>query len=504
MKAHLLFPDDDLDLRLEPLDHEDDLARDLGVDLLVEAMANGDEWFAEVARSVVFHSVVDDNVVAYRQAVLQDCLRNAALVREMYDLSVSALLTQRKVWRTGRHPDSILHGAVQSIELYVDDLRKLRRFADAHAARFVSPGFVSFFTTIGQELDDAYFDEIDRHIQQLGFRRGVTLSAQLGLGNKATRITLRDNPPPAGGWFKRATAKSPEHYSFRIPERDDAGFRALSDLRGRAVNEVANAVAQSADHITDYFSQLRAELAFYLGCANLHARLKEHDRPICWPKAHSLGTPSIHARNLCDAGLCLRTTDDVVGNDLDMAKAPLVIVTGANQGGKSTFLRSIGLAQLMMQSGMFVAADDYAASVVAGIYTHYRREEDAEMTSGKLDEELRRMSSIADDLTPHSLVLFNESFAATNEREGSEIARQVIRALLDAKMSVFFVTHLHDLAHSLYRDRGVTGVFLRADRDDGGRRTFRLIEGKPLPTAYGLDLYDAIFGRGQGDRSAAG
>ena len=87
--------------------------------------------------------------------------------------------------------------------------------------------------------------------------------------------------------------------------------------------------------------------------------------------------------------------------------------------GKSTFLRSAGLAQLMMQCGMFVTARSLQASVCQGIFTHFIREEDPAMISGRLDEELTRMSTIADQISPHCLILFNESFAAPNEREGS-------------------------------------------------------------------------------------
>lgn len=503
MKAHLLFPNDDLDLSIEQPAHQDDLDRDLGIDVVIEAMADGDQWFAQIARLVLTDSLSDPSTVAYRQQVLQDCLRCPELIRELYDLSVSALLQQRKVWRAGHHPDSVLHGAVQSIELFIADLKTLRHFAETNATKFTSPGFTTFFATVIDELDDAYFDEVRQHLRQLEFRRGVTLSSTLGPGNKSSSVVLRERTQPTGRWYKRAAAKAPQHYSFRIPERDDSGFRALGDLRGRAVNNVANAVAQSADHVTSYFAQLRAELAFYLGCLNLHQHLSEKDRPICWPTPRSIGHPEMNASNLCDVGLCLREPGPVVGNDLNAHDARLVVITGANQGGKSTFLRGIGLAQLMMQCGMFVGADSYAASFVTGVYTHYRREEDAEMNSGKLDEELARMSTIADSLTPHCMMLFNESFAATNEREGSEIARQVLRALLETNTTVYFVTHLHELANSLYADPGIAGVFLRAERDDGGRRSYRLVEGRPLPTAYGIDLYDAIFGDRSTDRSAA-
>ena len=101
----------------------------------------------------------------------------------------------------------------------------------------------------------------------------------------------------------------------------------------------------------------------------------------------------------------------VVGNDEQSDGKSLVIITGANSGGKSTFLRSVGVAQLMTQCGLFVTAGSYRANVTRGIFTHFIREEDAGMTSGRLDEELRRMSAIAGQIGPSCLMLFNESFA---------------------------------------------------------------------------------------------
>ena len=116
------------------------------------------------------------------------------------------------------------------------------------------------------------------------------------------------------------------------------------------------------------------------------------------------------------------------------------------------------------------------------------------MKSGKFDEELKRMSEIADRLTADSMLLFNESFAATNEREGSEIARQIVSALLEKGFKVFFVTHQYTFASGLHAQRLKNTLFLRAERENDGTRTFKLMVAEPLQTSYGEDLYNQIFG----------
>jgi DNA mismatch repair ATPase MutS len=238
---------------------------------------------------------------------------------------------------------------------------------------------------------------------------------------------------------------------------------------------------------------LRTELAFYVGCLNLRERLAQLSEPICLPVPYLVGQRRLSFTGLYDAALALSMRRRVVANDLEDGCRELVIVTGANTGGKSTFLRSIGLSQLMMQAGMFVPAENFAAAICEGVYTHYRREEDSAMESGKWDEELGRMSDIVDRLTPNSLMLFNESFASTNEREGSEIAGQIVGALLDRRIRVFFVTHLYHFAHAFAEQRREGTTFLRAERRPDGTRPFKLVVAEPLETSYGEDLYRTIF-----------
>jgi hypothetical protein len=493
MKAFLMHPDQDFDLQQELPPHQAALTQDLELDTLFDAMAGGDKFLYELAERAVSSSLKDPEAILYRQQVLTDCLQQPAIVRELHGIAVEAIQRERKIWGVFMNsPDTILHHSIQVLELFVGILKRLRTIADNQAGSFRSEGFVRLFTMLATELDDEYFATVEAHLQELRFRRGVLISAELGKGNKGTRYVLRRAPEL--NWKERLGLGTRSGYGFTIPDRDENGFRALEELRARGINQVANALAQSTDHIRSFLTMLRAELGFYVGCLNLRERLAEKGEPTCFPQPVAPGTGALAAQGLYDVSLALHVSAGVVGNDVDADNRSLVMITGANQGGKSTFLRSVGVAQLMLQCGMFVGAHSLRASVVDGVFTHFKREEDTTMESGKLDEELSRMSEIADAITPNSLLLCNESFAATNEREGSEIARQVIRALLDSGIVVFFVTHLFDLAHGFYMQESATALFLRAERQPDGRRTFRLVKGEPLPTSYSEDSYRRVFG----------
>jgi MutS domain V len=492
MKAFLMHADADFDLAADLPAQEPALMQDLELETLLRAMAAGDDLIFDVARRALLLSLRDAEAIVYRQQVLTECLEHSDVVRELYDLAGTALKAEKSIWGSALRdsPRTLLGTSVQKMELFVEFLRKLRLMADQHAGEFGSPSFTRFFSMLRAELDEPYLALIENHLKALKFKGGLLMSAGLAAGNKGTGHTLRQ--PREQSLLGRVFDRS--GLSFTVPDRDENGWRALSSLEERGINLVANALAQSVEHVHSFFVMLRVEIGFYVGCLNLSERLAELGEVTGFPVPVAAGELALSARGLYDVCLRLTMSGPVVGNDVEADGKSLVIITGANQGGKSTFLRSVGLAQLMTQAGMFVGAGSLRVNISDGVFTHYKREEDAAMESGKLDEELARMSEIADHITPNCVLLCNESFAATNEREGSEIARQIVTALLEAGVKVLFVTHLFDLASS-FRQRGLdTALFLRAERGSDGARPFKISEGEPLPTSYGEDSYRKVFG----------
>jgi hypothetical protein len=471
------------------------LTQDLGVDILLNAMALGDNFLFEVAKVALLSGLTNVETILYRQHIFSDCVKNPQIVRDIYQLAIDAIESERKNYWSfwDRYPSSIVSGAVGVLEMFVGVLKRLRSIADQYADNFESEGFSRLFAMLREELGDEYFGLVEKQLKQLKFRRGVLISAELGKGNKGRNYVLRKPHEDNRSWIARMLAPKPPSYTFQLAPRDEAGARALTALKDRGLNLAANALGQSAVHVHSFFQMLRTELAFYIGCMNLHAHLRQIGEPTCLPVPARAGERKLSFRDLYDVSLALSMGQRVVGNDLKADRKDLVIITGANTGGKSTFLRSIGLGHLMMQAGMFVPAESFSSEVCEGIFTHFKRQEDVAMESGKWDEELGRMSEIVDRLKPNSILLFNESFASTNEREGSEIARQIVKALREKHVKVFFVTHLYHFAHSVFGQKWDGATFLRAERRPDGTRPFKLLVGEPLQTSYGEDLYSRIF-----------
>lgn len=501
MKVRLLFPDRDAVLDLEPPDGADDLVADLDLEPLFALMVPA-RRLEKLCPSVLLHPLPDPATIGWRQHVLADALADPDGLRALFDLAGRALESQNSIWMYGgRTSDSLLSRSIHGVSALLPLLHELSGLAARLRPSVRSEGLVQLCRRLIDELDPDYLGRMAVLLNQLQFPQGVLTRARLDASGLLGSLELLAPAPGRRSWRAWLGAMSPGRFRFTIADRDEAGNQALAELRDDAIHDVAATLARSCDHVVAFFRQLRWETGFFVGCLQLHERLTDIGVGVCWPYPDTR-PDALSASGLTCLSHALRTGTCPTANDLSGPRLELAVVTGANQGGKTTFLRSVGCAQLLLQAGVFVPADAYRAGVAPGIHTHFRRSEDDDLASGKLAEELVRMSAIIDRCRPGDLLLMNESFASTDEVEGTYLAADIIDALLRHGVRVLLVTHFHRLASRYARRPGT--VLLVAERREDGTRTHRVLPGTPLSTSHGLDIYRQVFEADEepGERSA--
>jgi hypothetical protein len=493
MRPGLLWAERDVDLSALPAAPAD-LVRDLELGRLLDAMAEGDPVLLDIARRLVVDGLASPAAIRYRQAVAADFIAVPGLARALYDIATAAVDAERRVWGGGhRDKELVLRRSLTVLTAFVAHLRALRTVAETHRGAVASDGVRALFSRIAADLDDAYLATVEEHIRSLGDRRLVA-TASLGDGNRGAGYILHRAPEGRGAWRDRAGLGALRGMTIEVALRDQNAMNTLAELRAQALAPVTTVVRDAVAHILGFFRLLRTEAGFYLGCVNLHASLLAAGVPQCWPVPLDGAQRTFAAQGIVDPCLALATGGPVVGNDVDADGAGIVVVTGANGGGKSTLLRAVGVAQILLQAGMPVAATSLRASLAASVLTHFTREDDAGAAGGRLDAELTRLRAVVERALPTSLLLLNESVSGTNERDATEIAHGAATGLADAGVTVWFVTHLYEFASRLQREGDRPVLFLRAERGSGGERPYRLEIAPPLATSFGVDVYRRLRG----------
>jgi hypothetical protein len=479
-----------------------DTIADLNLSVVFDAMARQDPFLRETARQVVPASVTDPAVILYRQEILKDGIRHPAAIQKLYRLSSEAV-EDALFYRNMNQPNYAqmvpmaekVQKALGLLVLLIDKARLLKQTVTAYGESFHSKGLRSFCDRIGTLLSDAFLMKADAHVSELRSLAGkgrLVIGSGLGQGLKGTGHVLRKISNPSASW-KTGGGLFGRKEVGTIYLDDINLSRSASEMEEAGFVHVLRVISRFSDDLFRFFAALRFETGFYEACINLHKVFAKMGLKVCFPVPMAEEEPILAFDELADAGMALSERALPVANRLSAEGMNLFIITGANQGGKSTYLRSIGLAQIFMQCGLFVTAAQYRASIRDSVYTHFPREEDAGMDHGRLDEELARMDAIVRKITSRSMLLLNESFATTTEREGAQIATDIVLGLHEQEVAVLYVTHLYEFALGMQDRKPEKTMFLRAERAQDGFRSFRIEPGEPLSTSYGEDLYAKIM-----------
>lgn len=539
MTINLLYADSDKTTPEYYYDYKN-IVQDLTLDALFTAASkeiiyeNGnlkrvsdpDLFVKSVMQKVVLTPLKSADEITYRQDIIKDFVKHEDDLKDIYE-HISAMVSEwdklgRNVVGSNAGKDNMtkLITRIHELILFKDFLSYLKSKLRTLTKLLDDPIRSAGLTGLLSRLEISFSDEIEAKLEQtlndIVFfvnegatektvnRPKITMECSLGENGRIENFKLLDIETVEKKYrdSNSTIAKLQNYFSLMSSTVVSCGVNPAAADQARLIEYVVvkKLVSEWEGFYREFecfFDGLHYQIAFYRGGVLLTHHMARYEVKYCYPTVYA--KDKLAFTELKEFVMCLTQSVIPVGNTCNMSDRMMIIITGANQGGKSTFLRSIGIAQVMFQCGLPVAAEYFSSGIFTHLFMHFTRREDSQMNSGRLDEELGRMDQIVEHIGPDTLVLLNESFATTTERDGSIIAYDIIKALTEVGVKIITVTHLLSFAQRMYKESSEgtanCGIeFLCAERLDGGKRTYHMIQNVPELTSFGLDLYDEMLG----------
>lgn len=466
---------------------KENLKKDLELEKIIEIIAQTDDLIARVVSHAFLLSKADISSIKYRQKAVNDAIQNRNAVLNMYKFTETTINDAKRAsfLVTYDNPHAVVYDTANGIQVMINAFRDLKNILASSS--FSSEAFQELISQIKENIDDSFIASAEELLGFLDIRNGTEFSARLGINS-----TLKDpvflTHKKESSTIKRLISRRND-YVFKLDPHDEGGAQILDNINRWVLSGLAPTMLKTYEHLLQFFVNLRMQLAFFVGAINLYDFFKNTGLPMAYPD-FSEGTISF--RDLYCLSMAISMKGRPVPNTLDVRNVNSFIISGINRGGKTTFLKAIGQAILLARAGLFVPANNLVISSPGSVFTHFQRQEERTMPYGKFEEEIIRLRKIIELLKAGDYVLMNESFSTTNEVEASAVAKQVVSALIDNKITVFFVTFLQDFIYDFIKDYGDRVVLLAPERLKDGTRTFRLVQGFLQP-GYAVEIWNKVF-----------
>ncbi len=489
---------------------------DLGLNDLVKVLALNARYTSYV-RQILTALTTDGAVIRWRQAVLTDFLANPALVETAIGLlkrlaslqAGSPLLGKRQrnlLLETADHLAELdsfvqvvedLHAALTTANLQSDALREVRQNLGALVA---DPNFKAL---------QAELPELRGPLDRItSLTVGINLDVELR-PESAVLLSINDYKVGSNAsWVLRVMGIGQDDmddagigHLHRVPE--ELSQRPLSPLfqdLDRLLTQIAQPIARVLNKYartgSGALAYLEYELAFFAAAAQMIQKARTKGVAFCVPEVAEADERLMQISHLTNMALVLTQPERVVPSDvLFDDSGRIAILTGPNSGGKTTYLRSVGLAQVLFQAGLLLPAKSARLSPIDKMFTHFPALETRQ--EGRLAEEAARLRGVFQEATGHSLVLLNETFSSTSSGEAIYLAEDILCGLRAIGARAIFATHLIELAERIDSiERAVSGdsrlyslVAGITIGDAGeGTPTYQIIRGLPLGQSYAREI----------------
>lgn len=488
---------------------------DLGLDELVNALTS-DRRYIPFIRHTLAALISDETVIRWRQAVIADFIHNPPLVE-----SIQTLLPR---FASLRHNPSLMGNRQRNLLLETSDrLSELDLYtalvADIHGAlenaKLESSALAEIRGHLAVLLDNPHFQELRQQLHELRSPleniRSLTVGINLDLELKplsAVLLAINDESfgEPAS-FLERVIGLrnsdieengiAPLHH---LPQDREMRFltplfQDLDRLMTQVAQPIARALTRYARLSSASLANLENELAFFTAAAHMAQSLSQRSIPFCLPEIAPPDSRLIEVQALMNILLCAKQAQPVASDAQFNQQGRIAVLTGPNSGGKTTYLRAVGLAQAMFQAGLFVPARHASMSPVDTILTHFPALENRQQ--GRLAEEAGRLREIFQKITPQSLVLLNETFSSTAAGEAMYLAQDILCGLRALGVRAIYATHLVELAEHISELQSMVAgesdffsLVAGVRFDDAGQAvpTFQITRGLPLGRSYAEEI----------------
>lgn len=481
----------------------------------------------------------DPAVITYRQDVLDDLWRNPDFTRQLQGLLPDIQALDPSHTFVDRRQSSLqeVTWRLTELERFVTCIQGLHAIFTQMGDRLKAAGWQTLRTLVTQTAGNTVYQQLTRELPDMlrTMRSKVSVTIGVNLDRQlrpvaATLLSVNDQKFTAATFLDRLFGKETQPFKglgplHTVPDLDAGPLRAGNPQHSRDVNPlmvplfsdlaqvletVCRPIARALRHYNGLHSGLLAtvsgDMTFYLAAITLMQRLHACGLPLCRPVIAPMRERVCELRQAYNLNLALdyirqerlQVSEALVTNDVQMGEHGRVcILTGPNQGGKTTYTQMAGVCQVLAQLGLWVPAAQARLSPVDHIYTHYPVEEHETRGKGRFGEEAQRLSQIFAHSTRHSLILLNESLASTNPGESLYIAQDVVRILRRMGARAIFATHLHELAADVEALNANTPgdsriVSLIASRRNEGeqdtRRSYKIVPGQPMGRSYAQEI----------------